>query len=143
MTDPQLVAKKLAAIETHVRELRSQADLERLHTDVKEERFVAHTLQLAVQAALDAASHIVSDERLGEPETNQELFTLLERGDWIERGLAGRLREMARFRNLLVHGYAKVDLAIVEEIVRSHLGDLEGFVEVVRGRLGATRGETG
>ena len=52
MTDPQLVAKKLAAIETHVRELRTRADLDRIRRDVKEERFVAHTLQLAVQAAL-------------------------------------------------------------------------------------------
>ena len=140
MTDPQLVAKKLAAIETHVRELRTRAELDRLRTDVKEERFVAHTLQLAVQAALDAASHIVADERLGEPETNQDLFVLLERGGWIEPELAERLRKMARFRNLLVHGYAKVDLGIVEDIVRRSLGDLEAFVEVVRERVGESDG---
>ena len=46
---------------------------------MKEERFVEHTLQLAIQAALDAASHVVSDERLGEPPSNRELFTLLAR----------------------------------------------------------------
>ncbi|HVR30967.1 MAG TPA: hypothetical protein VMS86_15700 [Thermoanaerobaculia bacterium] len=48
MTDPDLVAKKLAQIETRLCELRTEADLSRLHEDVKEERFVAHTLQLAV-----------------------------------------------------------------------------------------------
>ena len=137
MTDPELLAKKLAEIETHVRELRTEADLSRLHEDVKEERFVAHTLQLAVQAALDAASHIVADARLGEPETNQELFGLLERHGWVEPSLGTRLRDMARFRNLLVHGYAKVDFNIVEDIVRHHLGDLESFAEAVRSRLEA------
>lgn len=135
MTDADLLAKKLAEIETHVRELRSQADLDRLHEDVKEERFVAHTLQLAVQAALDTASHIVSDDRLGEPQTNEELFTLLERRGWLDAGLAAELRGMARFRNLLVHGYARIDLEGVEEVVRNQLGDLEAFVGVVRGRL--------
>ena len=42
--------------------------------DVREARFVLHTLQIAIQAALDVASHIVSDERLEEPETNRELW---------------------------------------------------------------------
>lgn len=135
MTDADLLAKKLAEIETHLRELRTQADLDRLRKDVKEERFVAHTLQLAVQAALDAASHIVSDDRLGEPQTNEELFTLLERNGWIAPDLAAELRSMARFRNLLVHDYAKIDLEKVEDIVRNHLGDLEAFVEAVRERL--------
>jgi uncharacterized protein YutE (UPF0331/DUF86 family) len=135
MTDADLLAKKLAEIETHVRELRTQADLDRLHEDVKEERFVAHTLQLAVQAALDTASHIVSDDRLGEPQTNEELFTLLERHGWIAPTLAAELRSMARFRNLLVHDYARIDLEKVEDIVRNHLGDLEAFVEAVRERL--------
>lgn len=135
MTDADLLAKKLAEIETHVRELRTQADLDRMHEDVKEERFVAHTLQLAVQAALDTASHIVSDDRLGEPQTNEELFTLLERHGWIAPELAAELRSMARFRNLLVHDYARIDLEKVEDIVRNHLGDLEAFVEAVRAKL--------
>lgn len=65
MTDPDLLAKKLAVIETCVAELRRLARPELLETDVREERFVEHTLQIAIQAAQDIASHIVSDERLG------------------------------------------------------------------------------
>ena len=71
MTDPELVAKKLALIETCVRELRSLARPDALRHDVRERRFVEHTLQIAIQASLDVASHVVSDERLGEPETNR------------------------------------------------------------------------
>ena len=62
MTDPDLVAKKLALIE--------------------------HTLQIAIQAAMDVASHLVSDLRLGEPRTNRELFDLLARGNVIATDLA-------------------------------------------------------
>lgn len=57
MTDPDLVAKKLALIETYVRELRTLA----------KPAAIEHDVQIAVQACQDVASHIVSDERLGEP----------------------------------------------------------------------------
>ncbi|MGI9038212.1 MAG: type VII toxin-antitoxin system HepT family RNase toxin [Gemmatimonadota bacterium] len=90
-----------------------------------------------IQEALDTASHIVSDDRLGEPRTNRELFTLLEKAGWIDNGLAVRLREMAGFRNLLVHGYAAVDLTILEKAVEERLGDLMSFVAAIRQRLPA------
>jgi uncharacterized protein YutE (UPF0331/DUF86 family) len=135
VTDPELIAKKLAQIETCVRELRTLAQADRLRNDVREQRFVEHTLQLAIQAALDVASHIVSDERLGEPRTNRELFDLLERGGWIEADMAGTLRNMVGFRNVLVHGYDTVDLGVVEDVLRHRLDDLLGFVSVIRARL--------
>lgn len=95
MTDPELLAKKFALIETCVRELRSLARPTDIVHDVREERFVEHTLQIAIQAALDAASHVVSDARLGEPRTNRELFDLLAKGGCISPELARSLRDMA------------------------------------------------
>ena len=80
------------------------------------------------------ASHIVSDERLGEPRTNRDLFDLLERHGCLPPDLAAHLRDMAGFRNVLVHGYETVDLAIVEDVVRHHLDDLLAFVRAVRSR---------
>lgn len=134
MTDSALVAKKLAHIESCVSDLRRLARVDALDTDVREQRFVEHTLQLAIQAALDVASHIVSDRRLGEPRTNRELFDLLHRDGWIDQALTATLRNMAGFRNVLVHGYDDVDLAVVRDVLTSHLTDLEAFVAAVRGR---------
>lgn len=132
MTEPELVAKKLAEIERYVRELRTLARPEEMMDDVREERFVTHTLQLAVQAALDVASHIVSDDRLGEPQTYRELFEILARNDWIDSELGTNLGRMAGFRNLLVHDYAAIDLGIVRNIVEHHLGDFLAYVESIR-----------
>lgn len=136
MIDSGLIAKKLALIETCLQELRTLARPESLRTDIREQRFVEHTLQVAIQSALDVASHIVSDERLGEPETNRELFDLLVRGGRISEVLASPLRDMASFRNVLVHGYQEVDLGIVEDVLANHLGDLEAFVAAIRGNGG-------
>jgi uncharacterized protein YutE (UPF0331/DUF86 family) len=135
VTDAALVAKKLALIEAYVRELQTMADPARIEVDIREERFVEHTLQIAVQAALDVASHIVSDDRLGEPRTNQELFELLARNGFIDEDLARSLRASVGFRNILVHGYASVDKAVVRDIVENHLGDLIAFVAAIRVRL--------
>ena len=135
MVDRDLVLKRLAFIETCVSELRTLARLDLLKQDVREERFVVHTLQLAVQSALDAASHIVSDERLGEPETNRQLFDLLHKAGWLPAPLTAALRDMAGFRNVVVHGYETVDLRIVADIVANRLEDLLEFVALVRARL--------
>jgi uncharacterized protein YutE (UPF0331/DUF86 family) len=135
MTDPELIAKKLGQIETCVGELRTLARPERIRQDIREQRFVELTLQLAIQAALDVASHIVSDERLGEPRTNRELLDLLERGGWVAADLARNLRNMVGFRNVLVHGYDTVDLAVVEDVLRNHLVDLLEFARIIRERL--------
>ena len=134
MTDPELVAKKLALIETCVQELRTPARPDSIRRDVREERFVEHTLQIAIQAALDVASHVVSDERLGEPETNRALFDLLVKGGRLSPALAATLRDMAGFRNVIVHGYQDVDLGVVEDVLRNHLDDLLAFVSAIRGR---------
>ena len=78
MTDLDLLAQKLVFIETCVQELQ--------------------TLQNAIQAALDVASHIVSDERLGEPETSRELFDRLAQHGWLSVDLAATMGRMAGFR---------------------------------------------
>jgi len=135
MTDPELVAKKLAFIETCVAELRRLANPEIIETDIREERFVEHTLQMAIQAAQDVASHIVSDERMGEPRTNRELFDLLARNGWLDEPEAALLGNMVGFRNILVHGYGDVDLSIVRDVLENHLDELLQFAAVVRARL--------
>jgi len=136
LTDAELVAKKLGEIETYVRELRTLGRPDEIRADIRERRFIEHSLQLAIQAALDVASHIVSDDKLGEPKTNRELFELLERHGCIGADLGATLRDMVGFRNVLVHAYDDVDLDVLEDVVRNRLDDLISFVEAIRERLG-------
>lgn len=54
---------------------------------------------------------------------------------WLSADLAARMQALAGFRNLLVHGYAKVDPRILRDIVLNRLDDLLGFVAGIRHRL--------
>ena len=135
MTDAELILKKLAFIETCLAELRSLARPERLAADVKERRFVEHTLQICIQAAQDIASHIVSDQRLGEPSTNLALFDLLTQAGWLGEQTAKVLRAAVGFRNVLVHGYTVVNVDVVRDVLEEHLTDIEQFVKEIRAKL--------
>jgi len=135
VTDVELLLQKLAFIETCVQELRTLARPAEMRRDVREARFILHTLQIAIQASLDVASHIVSDARLGEPEINRELFDRLAQHGWLSADLAATMAKMAGFRNIVVHGYAGVNLDIAKDVIEHRLGDLLVFVKTIRERL--------
>ena len=135
MTDGELVIRKLTFIESCISELRRLAKPEKLRTDIKEERFVIHTLQIAIQAALDTASHIVSSDRLGEPATNRDLFVLLDKAGWICEPVTSTMHDFSGFRNVVVHGYDDVDIAVLEDILQNRTDDLLQFCVDIRSRL--------
>ncbi|MET0791862.1 MAG: DUF86 domain-containing protein [Polyangiaceae bacterium] len=137
MTDASWIAKKLAFMETCLRELRELGRADRLALDVKERRFVERTLQICISAALDVAWHIASDQRLGEPEANLALFDLLVPAGWLSRETAGFLRLAAGFRKVLVRDYMAVDPQVVRTVLEQRLGDIEQFVSEIRGHLSA------
>lgn len=60
------------------------------------------------------------------------LFDLLLRQRYVSESLAEALRNMAGFRNILVHGYDTVDLAIVRDVVEHRLDDLLAFASAIR-----------
>lgn len=88
---------------------------------------VKYRLQIAVEGAIDAAEHVIASNGWSAPETFAEAFAILGENGVLSDDLAGRLQDAARFRNLLVHGYAVVDDDRVREILRTRLDDLEAF----------------
>jgi uncharacterized protein YutE (UPF0331/DUF86 family) len=77
---------------------------------------VLHALQLAIQAAMDLAAHVIADEGWDVPERSGEAFLILGRNGIFEVPFSERLRSMASFRNLIVHEYAAVDLGLESEL---------------------------
>ncbi|MBL8843686.1 MAG: DUF86 domain-containing protein [Planctomycetes bacterium] len=59
----------------------------------------------------------------------------LEQAGWLDHARLDVLRQIVGFRNVLVHGYADVDLRIVHDVLEHRLGDLLHFAATVRRKL--------
>lgn len=94
-------------------------------------------VQRACEAALDLGQHLIRRERLGVPQSARDVFDLLARGDWIDADLAEPLKRMVAFRNIAVHDYRSLLLAITVNVITLHLDDFLRFTQAVLKRDGA------
>ena len=84
-------------------------------------------LQVSIECCLDVAAHVISSERYRAPKDYADTFTVLEENGIIPAELGHRLRQMAKFRNRLVHLYGEIDDQAVYRIAREDLDDIEAF----------------
>jgi len=131
----ELVVKRLAWIEVCVERLRRLAKPEQLAVDPIMLAFVEHTLQTAIQGAIDVAAVIVGERKLGEPDAAQSLFRLLAQDGWLTGQQAEAWQKIVGFRNVIVHRYLEVNPEIVRAVLESKLGDLTAFVHAVRDKV--------
>lgn len=94
-------------------------------------RTVERTLHLAVEACLDIGQHIIAIEGLRIPNDNQDVFTVLHEAGIVSAELLSTLLMMARFRNLIVHSYARIDNAAVFGILKRRLHDFDRFAQAI------------
>ena len=88
---------------------------------------VKYFFVVAIEAAIDASRHVAIGLGLRSAQNFADAFVVLGEAGRLDGDLVARLQAMARFRNLLVHGYAVVDDARVVEILATRLGDLDDF----------------
>lgn len=110
----------------HLRRLSTMEDLDADLMAAVKYRFV-----VAIEASIDAARHLAVSTGLRAATDFADAFVVLGDANLLEPDLVERLKAMARFRNLLVHGYAVVDDARVVDVLRTRLGDLDDFRQQV------------
>jgi uncharacterized protein YutE (UPF0331/DUF86 family) len=80
-----------------------------------------------IEAALSLCYHWTARRLQKTPEDYAACFALIAEAGLISQPLAERLQQMARFRNLLVHMYWRIDYERVYQILQNDLGDLREF----------------
>ncbi len=128
--DDELLTTHLSELDRRLALLEPYRSLGPEELDEADERTAAierHT-QIAIQSALDAAGVIITGLRLREPRTYAESFEVLSEAAVLEREHAGRLSDLARFRNILVHGYLAIDPQETARFLRQGIEDLRAFI---------------
>ena len=92
-------------------------------------------LQVSIEACLDVANHIIASERLRAPKDYADSFSVLNETGFISKELCRKLRQMAKFRNRLVHLYSEIDNNYIYGFIRNDLNDFLLFKKAITKRL--------
>jgi uncharacterized protein YutE (UPF0331/DUF86 family) len=129
MVKVEPVLARLEALNQYLSELEPFRSLTRAEFlgDLRNYRTVERDFQLAAQAAIDIASHILAADFPQRPEGYREVIELLGQVGVLPADLADRFAGVASFRNILIHEYLAVDLDIVYNHLQDDLDDFQLF----------------
>lgn len=129
--DNDLIQGKIDIIEKNLTFLGEYKDISGMEfsNSYKDIQAVKYSLFEIIEACIDVASHIISIKGLERAESYAEMFEILGKNNFIKSKLSKNLSDMAKFRNILVHSYAKVDNSKVLDFVKEELIDVKNFVK--------------
>ena len=133
MVDKTLILRKLAEIEEYLGQVNEYASMtvDRYSKDWKAQRVVERTLQMMIETCADVAGHIISDKGYRVPSTYADTFRVLYENGILNKDLFETMEKMAKFRNIIVHHYDKVDTEIVVGILRKDLNDFSAYKDAI------------
>jgi len=130
--DRDAIQKKLAELERYVTELKKYRhyEVEDLRADLGKQWMVSHGLQLAIQVILDIGNHILSDRGIN-AEDYTDVIDKLGEHLILPPEFTKRIRGMAGFRNVIIHGYSVLDLNKVHSVLKDNLPDFLEFARYI------------
>jgi len=125
LVDKILIMRKLAELETYINQMKeySSITVKDYAKDWKMQRIIERTLQMMIELCVDIANHIIADRKYRVPTSYSDTFQVLEEEGIISKKHYKTMKNMAQFRNIIVHHYDKIDEAIVVNILRQNLKD--------------------
>jgi uncharacterized protein YutE (UPF0331/DUF86 family) len=130
----------LDLLRQRAQEIRQALDILERYRQLSREEFISnqqandaakYRLIVIIEAAMSICAHLAARLAHKTPDSYAQCFEILASSKIIPRDLADCLGRMARFRNLLVHGYGQVDDSRVWDILQQDLGDLDAFLSEI------------
>ena len=133
MVDEALILRKLAELDQYYKQLKEYENttVDQYSDDWKIQRIIERTLQMMIETCVDIAGHIISDKGFRIPKSYADTFKVLLEEKILSRKLSAVMEKMAKFRNIVVHHYDKVDAEIVAAILKNDLADFVSYKEAI------------
>lgn len=133
MGEQDVIRARLKLLAEYVNDLLElqEVDLQTYQENKLIRRAVERTLHLAVEVCLDVGQQIIAREGFRMPEDNKDVFVVLSDQEVLPGELLPDLISMAKFRNLIVHDYARIDNHVVFSILKRRLGDFDAFAQAI------------
>jgi len=129
MVDRGLVLRKISELAEYQQQLQEFKGItvRQYRDDWKKQRIVERTLQMMIETCLDMANHLIADQGYRVPVSYADIFKVLGENKVLGKKLADRLEKMAKFRNVLVHQYEKIEAEIIVGLLKKNLKDFDHF----------------
>jgi len=133
LVDEALILRKLADLSTYIQQISDFRSLsvDEYKSDWKTQRIVDRTLHIMIEMCIDITGHLISDLKLRVPESYADGFRILNENGIVSDDLIESLMKMAKFRNIIVHQYEKVDPEIVISILQGNIDDCQKFSDEI------------
>ena len=129
MVDKTLILRKLSELDEYFKQIKEYEKITvgQYSDDWKIQRIIERTLQMMIETCVDIASHIIADKDYRVPKSYSDTFKVLLDEKIVSGRLFNVLQKMAKFRNIVVHHYDKVDAEIVVGILKKDLRDFTSY----------------
>ena len=133
MVDEALILRKLAELDQYYSQLNEYENTtaNQYSDDWKIQRIIERTLQMMIETCADIAGHIIADKGFRIPKSYADTFKVLLEEKILDRKLYAVMEKIAKFRNIVVHHYDKVDSEIVTAILKNDLADFISYKEAI------------
>ncbi len=132
---PEAVRERLLKLEEVISRLDGLRRSARKNCGFRDEWAVERGLQLGAEIILDASNHILSAQFGVSAEDYEDVLRQLVKQGVIGDATGGRLKGLGGFRDVLVHGYLRVEPERVAEFLARAPQDFSDYARVVRGWL--------
>ncbi len=103
--------------------------------EFKQERLVKRgiekTIELIADTIVDIALIVISEKGLKKPEDSRDALSVLEENKILTKKLAGKIKDLVSFRNLLVHRYGKIKADLEYNNISENSEDIILFVKEI------------
>lgn len=135
--DLEIIRRLINHIENNLRAMQDPGVVkEKVNNDEVLRLSLERRLQTSIEACIDIAFHIVATKNLGSVEHNKDAILLLGQKNIIKPDLAGRLASATDMRNVLVHGYGRIDFDMFYKAITEDVVDLEDYLRQIGLYLG-------
>jgi len=131
--DRQVVNEKLESLRRALKRVGDKCpnSLEQLQANIDTQDIIVLNLTRAIQLCVDIGAHIIAASNEKAPANMGDTFDILHRINIIDSDISSSMKKAVGFRNVAVHGYDKLDLAIVYAIASRKLQDFKQFAFAV------------
>ncbi len=124
-----IILQKVASIERCLVRVKEEFENAkgRFNTSYTHQDAAILNLQRACEQTIDLSNHIIRINKWGIPAASKASFDILTENSFLYKELGDRLKKMVGFRNIAIHEYGSMNIAILNKIIETHLSDFKEF----------------